>query len=338
MAHDIFISYAANDKPIADTMCYSLEAKGIRCWIAPRDILAGMDWGSSIIDAIASSRIMILLLSSHSNTSIQVKREVERAVNKSVIVIPFRIENVSLSKSLEYHLSLTHWMDALTPPMEKHLQILSDNIVRLLAIDVSIESEFTKITEATPVASTPPPQKRRALYIGIGAVFGLLILVAFFWWGKGRSKPESVAQETVLTSPASITDSLLTIDQKKVATNKIKGSDTSEDSKTDVRLRIPVIIETSYDVARELLIREGWQPNTRHISYGREPEVQGGNGPAFWKKGYWELVSSSGSGFAECLFEFIDVDGRVLVVATHGEETDDGQNHATVSRVFYKKE
>jgi hypothetical protein len=91
MAHDVFISYSAADKPIADAMCSTLESNGLRCWIAPRDILPGMDWGGSIIDAIATSRVMVIVLSSNSNKSPQVKREVERAINKDVIVIPFRI-------------------------------------------------------------------------------------------------------------------------------------------------------------------------------------------------------------------------------------------------------
>src|SRR6185503_8762067 len=138
MAHDVFISYSADDKPIADAMCSTLESKGIRCWIAPRDILPGMDGGGSITDAIASSRVMVLLLSSNSNASQQVKREVERAVNKEVIVIPFRIEDVTLSKSLEYQLSLTHWMDAITPPIEKHLQTLAEKVRQILPADSSM--------------------------------------------------------------------------------------------------------------------------------------------------------------------------------------------------------
>ena len=39
MAHDVFISYPAEDKITADAVCATLEAKEIRCWIAPRDIL-----------------------------------------------------------------------------------------------------------------------------------------------------------------------------------------------------------------------------------------------------------------------------------------------------------
>ena len=37
--HDIIISDSTLDKPITDAVCAGLEARGIRCWIAPRDIL-----------------------------------------------------------------------------------------------------------------------------------------------------------------------------------------------------------------------------------------------------------------------------------------------------------
>ena len=110
-----------------------LEGAGIRCWIAPRDILPGRDWGESIIDAIAASRVMVLIFSDHANHSPQVRREVERAVNKGVVIVPFRIENVPVSKSLEYFISVPHWMDAYSGgPMEAHLARLCKTVKALI--------------------------------------------------------------------------------------------------------------------------------------------------------------------------------------------------------------
>ena len=87
MAHDVFISYCTEDKPIADAVCATLEAQGMRCWIAPRDILPGTDWGEAIIDAIQESKAMLLVFSSKANASQQIKREVERAVNRGIDAI-----------------------------------------------------------------------------------------------------------------------------------------------------------------------------------------------------------------------------------------------------------
>lgn len=132
MAHDAFISYSSKDKPTADAACALLESGGVRCWIAPRDILPGKDWGESIVDAIAGSRVMVLIFSAHANESPQVRREVERAVNKGVVIVPFRIENVPLSKSLEYFISVPHWMDAYGGPLDEHLVKLAQTVRSLI--------------------------------------------------------------------------------------------------------------------------------------------------------------------------------------------------------------
>ena len=41
MAHDVFLSYSSQDKPIAEAVCGTLEGKRIPCWVAPRDVLPG---------------------------------------------------------------------------------------------------------------------------------------------------------------------------------------------------------------------------------------------------------------------------------------------------------
>lgn len=132
MAHDVFISYCSEDKPIADAVCATLEASGTRCWIAPRDILPGVDWGEAIIDAIQESKAMLLVFSSKANASQQIKREVERAVNRGIPLIPVRLDDAAPSKSLEYFISTPHWLDALTPPLESHLQRVAQAVKALL--------------------------------------------------------------------------------------------------------------------------------------------------------------------------------------------------------------
>ena len=41
MPHDVFISYASEDHEVGEQVCGALEASGITCWIAPRDIPPG---------------------------------------------------------------------------------------------------------------------------------------------------------------------------------------------------------------------------------------------------------------------------------------------------------
>lgn len=132
MAHDVFISYSSKDKVVADAVCAELEQNQVRCWIAPRDIRPGAEWGESIVEAISSCRVMVLVFSSSANESPQIRREVERAVNKGVVIVPLRIEDVLPTKSLEYFIGAVHWLDALTPPLEHHVKTLAVNIQRIL--------------------------------------------------------------------------------------------------------------------------------------------------------------------------------------------------------------
>ena len=133
MPHDVFISHSAKDKVTADAVCAMLESEGIRCWIAPRDVLPSMEWGRAIVEAIEESQIMVLVFTANANASPQIRREVERAVNRGVAILPVRIEDVLPGKGLEYFIGNVHWLDALNPPLEAHLKSLAGTIKILLA-------------------------------------------------------------------------------------------------------------------------------------------------------------------------------------------------------------
>lgn len=131
--HDVFISYSSKDKPQADAICAVMEREGVRCWMAPRDILPGQDWAGSVLRAIAGAKVVVLVFSSASNASPQVRREIERAVHNEVAIIPVRIEDATPSESLEYFISTPHWLDAITPPLEAHAVRLAQSVKALLA-------------------------------------------------------------------------------------------------------------------------------------------------------------------------------------------------------------
>jgi hypothetical protein len=135
MSQGVFISYSSKDHSVADIVCGRLEANGIPCWIAPRDIRYGSDWGESIIEAIDGSRVLVLVFSSNANQSPHVKREVSRAVTKQLTILPIRVEDVQPARSLEYQIGQVHWMDAFTSPLEPHIDRLASLIRDLLHTD-----------------------------------------------------------------------------------------------------------------------------------------------------------------------------------------------------------
>jgi hypothetical protein len=133
LAHDVFISYSSLDRKAADIICGDLERRGIVCWMAPRDIVPGVPWAESIVDALEASKVMVLVYSASANTSVQIHREVERAVHKNVNVVPIRIEEAVPTRTMEYFISATHWFDAIEPPLEDHLDRFAAGVAQLLS-------------------------------------------------------------------------------------------------------------------------------------------------------------------------------------------------------------
>jgi hypothetical protein len=154
MARDVFVSYSVPDRDCAFELVTRLEARGLSVWIAPRDISPAAEWAEEIIDAISSARLMVLVFSSHSNSSPQVRREVERAVHKQLPVLPFRLEDIVPSKSLEYFLSSQHWLDGFPPPREPHYE----RLCALVAARVNAAaSPLAAPSPATPAAMAAVP-------------------------------------------------------------------------------------------------------------------------------------------------------------------------------------
>jgi hypothetical protein len=158
MAHDVFISHSAQNREVADAICAALEKAAIRCWVAPRDVRPGRPFPGEITRAIQQSKVMLLIFSSHSNNSEQVLREVQLATDSRLLIIRFRIEDVSMNDDLKYFLSSPHWLDALTPPLSNHIARLEIAIKELLGQSVEVTGKNVVGDPVQPeVSSAPPP-------------------------------------------------------------------------------------------------------------------------------------------------------------------------------------
>lgn len=213
MAHDVFISYSSKDKPTGDAVCARLEANGVRCWIAPRDVLPSLPYGEAIIQAIHSSRLMVLIFSDHSNRSQQVMREVERAVSQGIPILPFRIEDVPLTPSMEYFISAPHWLDAMTGPLEEHLERLANTAQRILS-----QEEPTPPNDANPkTAKRSPDSPMRPTPDSVGSaepvrlnpirnrlllILGLAILLLVGAWGASKLSSTGAKNRQVDRGPS----------------------------------------------------------------------------------------------------------------------------------------
>jgi hypothetical protein len=104
--------YSSQDKAIADRVCSVLENAGISCWIAPRNIDAGADFPSAIVQAITAAEALVILLTSYAVASPHVLSEIDHAFNAKKRMLPVRLSSLNLPLDFDYFLSTQQWFDA----------------------------------------------------------------------------------------------------------------------------------------------------------------------------------------------------------------------------------
>ncbi len=177
MAHEIFISYASEDALIANQMCEIIEAQGMSCWMAPRDVPSGADYPKSIIRAIKNSQLVVLVFSTHSMKSNHVTSEILSGFNKGLPIIAVRVEDIEPNEQMEYLLSTKNWLDALSGITEENGRRLLDGIKKLLAERKSGRLPV-KPGDGKGTASKPLRRESRSLAIYIGAILIFFMTLA----------------------------------------------------------------------------------------------------------------------------------------------------------------
>lgn len=177
----LFISHSSADADVAVKVCELLERNDIPCFIAPRDIRSGKEYAEELVEGIDHSSAMILLMSKNANNSPHVLREVERAVSKSIPILVYKLEDVVLSKSMEYFLMTHQWINAGT----------DENYIDILRFANDLKQMKKQPEKAAPDTSGKadgthaPKAKKRALLFGAAALLCLvLVLSALFIFTK----------------------------------------------------------------------------------------------------------------------------------------------------------
>lgn len=223
MPRDVFISHSAHDKKAAETICGALEHAEVRCWVAPRDVRPGRSFPGEITRAIQQSKVLLPIFSKHSNSSDQVLREIQLAVDCHVPIVRLRIEDIPLSDDLRYYLSTPQYLDALTTPLSKHIPRVEAAIRELL--EQSAEDPGKNL----PVEPTPASEavaKNRALDLPpqppanwkpfvIGAAMAAVGLAVWALWPPKQPEirraepvtepsPEATAEMTLTPTPVAV--------------------------------------------------------------------------------------------------------------------------------------
>ncbi len=178
-----FISHAKADQKRAQEIAAALEERGLKCWIAPRDVRPGQSYGDEIIRGIEKSRCFILVLSKASNESPFVAREVERAISKRKSVFPIRVEDVEPSSALELFVSSTQWIDAFSRD-----DAAIDRLANLLAAE---EGHGGAPSANAPRLASPARSSGWVRPALLGGAVLLGGLIGAFLWDTYRKTPGS---------------------------------------------------------------------------------------------------------------------------------------------------
>jgi TolB-like protein/Tfp pilus assembly protein PilF len=190
----VFLSYASQDTEVANTVCRELESRGIRCWIAPRDVAPGALYADAIVRAINETKVLLIVLSQSAVASSHVGREIERAASKHKQIIALRIDTAPLSPELEYFLSNSQWIDVATLGMPAALAKLADAVNR----DSTTPSKTNSVTgvAATQVGKRAVGVSKRFVVAAIVIVVAAAAVLAVrFWPSKhGDAQAPAIAQ------------------------------------------------------------------------------------------------------------------------------------------------
>jgi hypothetical protein len=211
MAHDVFISYSSMDQPAALAVLHGLESAGIRCWIAPRDIGPGAIWAQAIMEGITGCRALVVVFSANANRSVHVLNEVDAAVRKGAVIVPFRIEDVMPDGAMEFHLRTRHWLDALTPDLERHVNGLAEQLTALLNSGLTprevtlpprpFPADLPRRPSKTLTTNQPTWWRRVATRLSAKSMTVLLaVLVMGGWW---LSRPRAIKGRSLVVREVS---------------------------------------------------------------------------------------------------------------------------------------
>ena len=203
--HDIFISYKSDDYETAVWLRSVLETNGIPCWMAPTDIPGGSNYAKEIPIAIERCKVLVVVLSSRTQDSIWVPKELDTAINKGKVIMPFMVDDISLRDDFNFYLSNVQRYSA----YESKTAAIEKMITEIRAIlqaksGVSPAPDQQPATVPQPAAARQPasdaavqarPRKKKPLWIVL-AVAALLLAAAAIAWLTGLfSRPGSPAPD-----------------------------------------------------------------------------------------------------------------------------------------------
>jgi hypothetical protein len=127
---DVFITSSRRDMDAANKICKALEATGIRCWMAHRDIPPGRGYLGPILEALDQCQTVITIASANMSTSNIYL--LDRAAGRGVPIVWLMLDTAAPPAEFTRFRELASAIDASFPPLESHLGYVADRVTLLL--------------------------------------------------------------------------------------------------------------------------------------------------------------------------------------------------------------
>ena len=157
MTGHVFVSHGSEDSGEAEELAAFIEAKGVKAWIAPRDVRPGQDYSEQLQEAIEQCSAFVVLVTDKANKSPYVRAETEMAFSTSKPIFPVRMSDIKPASGLAFFLKIRHWTDAFGAGRDASLGRLARELQNLAGVAVDPAIETTTPPAAPPPAAPPLP-------------------------------------------------------------------------------------------------------------------------------------------------------------------------------------
>lgn len=163
-AQEVFISFADEDRALAERFDGALRESGVPCWICTRDLWAGSQYPAQIARAINRSRVILVVISKHANRSKWVSREVEVADQAGLSMVPVLSDGCEPGDGLKMFFAGTHGVTILgMSPQTADAEVVRAVRASLAAVRDRGTTGPERDARSSPPVTVPatPPERDR---------------------------------------------------------------------------------------------------------------------------------------------------------------------------------
>jgi formylglycine-generating enzyme required for sulfatase activity len=196
MPRQVFVSHASANADVAMAICNGLEARGVSCWIAPRDVAFDGTYGTEIMKGLRECDVFLILVTEAAAESQQVEREAERASHYKKRIIPVIVGRNEPGPRLEFYVAGRQQFPCGSTPDDRFLADLTSAIRQG---GVAAAPPAPAVPRAPEAHGIPPASAKRLT--AAAAIIVILIVAGYMYSRSPASGPDTAVQPRDTSTP-----------------------------------------------------------------------------------------------------------------------------------------